>query len=82
MCNLKTIEPSSSQLKGVPGLLEIRISKRVQVKVIAGREYQMIESAKLCEQSGDGPFAREINCLTIHFSADGLYGLLNPFRVA
>jgi hypothetical protein len=37
-----------AQLKGVPGLLEIRIGKRVQLKVIAGSEYQMIERAKLC----------------------------------
>jgi hypothetical protein len=71
-----------AQLKGAPGLLEIRISKRVQMKVIAGSEYQMIERAKLCEQRDDGPFVREINLLTIHFSADGLYGLLDSFRVA
>jgi hypothetical protein len=52
------------------------------MKAIAGSEYQVIERAKLREQRGDGPFVREINCLTIHFSADRLYGLLNSFRVA
>jgi hypothetical protein len=26
----------------------------------------MIERAKLCKQSGDGLFVREINCVAIH----------------
>ena len=71
-----------AQLKGAPGLLEIGSCKLVQTKAVTGSEYQMIERAKLCEQSGNGLFFREINCLAVHFSADGLYGLLNAFRVA
>jgi hypothetical protein len=71
-----------AQLKGASRLLEIRSSKLVQMEAIAGGEYQVIERAKLCEQSFDGPFVRDVNRLPLCLSADGFDGFLNSFRVA
>src|SRR6202049_2924121 len=71
-----------AQLKGASGLLEIRGNELVQIEAIAGSECQVIERAKLCEQSFDGPFVRDVNRLPLCFATDTLNGLLNSFRIA
>jgi hypothetical protein len=71
-----------AQLKGASGLLEIRRSKVAQMQAIAGGEYQMIESAKLCKEGRDRSFVRDVNRLPLCLTTDTINRLLNSFRIA
>jgi hypothetical protein len=68
-----------TQFKGVSGLLEIRGGKVVQMQAIARGEYQMIESAKLQKEGGNGSFVPDVNCLPLCVSTDGCNCSLNSF---
>src|ERR1700730_2830438 len=71
-----------AQLKGASGLSEIRRCEAVQMQAIAGREYQIIETAKLRKAGRTRSFVRDVDRLPLCFATDTLNRLLNSFRIA
>src|ERR1700758_3138324 len=70
------------QLKGVPGLLKIRVSKLVQLQAVTCGENQVIKGANIREKALHSFFVGDVNCPSVCISSDRFNSLLNPFCVA
>ena len=70
------------QLKGVPGLLKIRVSKLVQLQAVTCGENQVIKGVNVREKAFHRLLVEDVNRLSTYISSDGLDGVLNSFCVA
>src|SRR5882757_1288752 len=71
-----------AQFKSAPGLLEIRISKLVQLQAVTCSENQVIKSANVREKAFHSLFVGDVNRLSLCFSSDRFNGFLNSFGAA